>query len=348
MFDIDYFRRHPEPFYVLAKELYPGQFHPTVSHAFIALLARKGKLFMNFTQNIDCLERRAGVPSDLIIEAHGSFAAQRCIECRAAFPDDEMKHHVERGEVPRCAKSGAPGGCDGLVKPDIVFFGEALPERFRSNTHMSTTADLVVVIGTSLTVYPFAGLPEYARSGVPRVLFNKERVGQMGSRPDDVLELGACDDGVRKLASLLGWRDELEALWREVVGDKEAERQLATAEGRGHDEIDEEVKKLTEEVESALKIGDDDSPRTSDVEAPAKDEKVDTTTQETQPADQTKDENKTTSAEESDAEKPDAEKPTDSTGATGAPGASEREGASKDEATKSPEKEDDSSASKLS
>ncbi|KAF3352940.1 hypothetical protein VdG1_00412 [Verticillium dahliae VDG1] len=93
VFDIDYFRKHPEPFYCLAKELYPGHFHPTVSHAFIALLAHKGLLLMNFTQNIDCLERRAGVPSDLIIEAHGSFATQRCIACQAPFPDDAMRRH---------------------------------------------------------------------------------------------------------------------------------------------------------------------------------------------------------------------------------------------------------------
>merc|ERR1711988_610857 len=58
VFDISYFREHPEPFYVLARELYPGKFHPTVSHAFIALLARKNLLDTLFTQNIDCLERR--------------------------------------------------------------------------------------------------------------------------------------------------------------------------------------------------------------------------------------------------------------------------------------------------
>lgn len=56
VFEIDYFRGHPEPFYVLAKELYPGKFFPTVSHAFIALLNEKGLLSMLFTQNIDCLE----------------------------------------------------------------------------------------------------------------------------------------------------------------------------------------------------------------------------------------------------------------------------------------------------
>lgn len=254
VFDIDYFKKHPEPFYCLAKELYPGQFHPTVSHAFIALLARKGLLLMNFTQNIDCLERRAGVPADRIVEAHGSFATQRCIDCRAPYPDERMREHVKAEIVPKCEVDG----CEGLVKPDIVFFGEALPDRFRETTHLPATADLVIVVGTSLTVYPFAGLPEYARSGTPRVLFNKERVGQIGNRSDDVVELGSCDDGIRKLASLLGWREELEELWRGVVGEKEAERQLAQAE-KGHEDIEDEVAKLTKEVEGALRIDSEEN-----------------------------------------------------------------------------------------
>ena len=65
---------------MLAHELYPGKYRPTIAHAFIRLLSDKGLLLKLFTQNIDCLEREAGVPDDKIIEAHGSFAQQRCIE----------------------------------------------------------------------------------------------------------------------------------------------------------------------------------------------------------------------------------------------------------------------------
>lgn len=248
MFEIDFFRDNPEPFYLLAKELYPGNFSPTISHAFIALLAKKGLLRMLFTQNIDCLERAAGVPADRIIEAHGSFATQRCIDCKTPFPDDQMREHVKRGEAPRCARDG----CGGLVKPDIVFFGEQLPEAFHSNISVPCAADLVLVMGTSLLVHPFAGLPRRAREGVPRVLFNLERVGDMGTRADDVLVLGDCDSGIRKLADELGWRDELEALWRGVVGDKEAERQLSKSQREGaiHNELDE----LVGHVEDKLDI----------------------------------------------------------------------------------------------
>ena len=229
MFSIDYFRENPRPFYILAKELYPGQFHPTVSHAFLALLSYKGLLRMLFTQNIDCLERAAGVPEDLIVEAHGSFATQRCInfDCRTPYPDKEMREHVREARVPRCTQPG----CGALVKPDIVFFGESLPSRFHELGRLpATDADLILVLGTSLSVYPFAGLPTLAPEHVPRVLFNREAVGDLGSRADDVLALGSCDTGVRKLADALGWRDELETLWREMVGDAEAERQIGQEE----------------------------------------------------------------------------------------------------------------------
>ncbi|KAL1891728.1 Sir2 histone deacetylase Hst2 [Sporothrix stenoceras] len=224
VFSIDYFRENPRPFYILAKELYPGQFHPTVSHAFLSLLASKGLLRMLFTQNIDCLERAAGVPADRIVEAHGSFATQRCInfECSTPFPDNEMHEHVRDARVPRCKQPG----CGALVKPDIVFFGESLPSRFHELGKLpATDADLVLVLGTSLTVYPFAGLPTMAPDHVPRVLFNREVVGDLGTRADDVLALGSCDAGVLQLADALGWREELDDLWRTMVGDAEVERQ---------------------------------------------------------------------------------------------------------------------------
>ncbi|KAI1092983.1 NAD-dependent deacetylase sirtuin-2 [Rostrohypoxylon terebratum] len=251
VFEIDFFRRNPEPFYLLAKELYPGNFSPTVSHVFISLLAKKGLLRMLFTQNIDCLERAAGVPADKIVEAHGSFATQRCIDCRTEFPDHMMHGFVKRGEAPRCVRQV----CQGLVKPDIVFFGEQLPENFYNNIHVPATADLVLVMGTSLLVHPFAGLPRNARERVPRVLFNLERVGDLGTRADDVLVLSDCDSGVRKLADELGWREELEAAWRKLVGDKEADRQLSkTAK---EEAIRDELDQLVGDVEDKLAISAD-------------------------------------------------------------------------------------------
>jgi NAD-dependent histone deacetylase SIR2 len=81
VFSMQYFRQDPQPFYTLAQSLYPGAFKPTLTHTFIRLLQDKNKLLKCFTQNIDTLERVAGVKPDLIVEAHGSFAASQCIDC---------------------------------------------------------------------------------------------------------------------------------------------------------------------------------------------------------------------------------------------------------------------------
>lgn len=80
IFDISFFRNNPLPFYTLAHELYPGKHRPTIAHSFVRMLSDKGILLKLFTQNIDCLEREAGIPDYQIVEAHGSFARQRCIE----------------------------------------------------------------------------------------------------------------------------------------------------------------------------------------------------------------------------------------------------------------------------
>ncbi|KAJ4422373.1 Sir2 histone deacetylase Hst2 [Gnomoniopsis sp. IMI 355080] len=254
VFDIGYFRENPNPFYVLAKELYPGNYKPTLSHAFIALLAKKGLLRLLFTQNIDCLEREAGVPGELIIEAHGSFATQRCIECRKEFPDDIMKKHVLSGEVPRCVDKET---CNGLVKPDIVFFGEALPSAFFHSVPVMEEADLALVMGTSLTVHPFAALPDRVEEDCPRVLFNMERVGSLGTRPDDVLALGDCDANVCTLADELGWLDELHKLWEDTVGTAETERQLKGIRDRKKKMLS-EMDELTKRIGAGLSLDDAD------------------------------------------------------------------------------------------
>ncbi|KFY13228.1 hypothetical protein V492_03405 [Pseudogymnoascus sp. VKM F-4246] len=250
VFDISFFRENPAPFYMLAQELYPGKYKPTVAHAFIALLAKKGKLHMLFTQNIDCLERAAGVPPAKVVEAHGSFASQRCIDCKTEYPDEFMAEFVKSGDIPYCEDQA----CNGLVKPDITFFGESLPQRFHMNTHVPSQADLMIIIGTSLTVHPFASLPDMALEGTPRVLLNMERVGSLGGRPDDVLLLGDCDSQVRKLADELGWRDELEALYKEVGGPAASREPVAPAAQQ--EALEDEIEKLTSEVDHALKLSD--------------------------------------------------------------------------------------------
>ncbi|KAF8830956.1 hypothetical protein HHX47_DHR1000091 [Lentinula edodes] len=263
------------PVYTLAHELYPGKFRPTLTHAFIRLLSEHSLLSMCFTQNIDTLERRAGVPSDKIVEAHGSFATQRCIKCKTPFDDEKIKDMVvnfaERKAVPRCEKKG----CKGLVKPDIVFFGESLPESFSRAPSIIRSADLLIVIGTSLTVHPFASLAKICPDSCHRVLINIDRVGDFGSRADDVILLGKCDEIVRELCKELGWEEELMSLWAETaystdgtsatIPPTDATPSGSRTEAKRDNDLEEEVVKLAERIQKQF-----DLERDNDTEEPGK------------------------------------------------------------------------------
>lgn len=173
IFDIDYFPEHPQAFFTLCKELLPGNFRPTIGHYLAPLLHKKGILKRVFTQNIDGLERLAGLPDDKIIEAHGHFYTAHCLECRRKYNLDDVKDELKEGKVVICKKEG----CNGLVKPDIVFFGEDLPEEYHKKSRSDfPKCDLLIVIGTGLAVYPFAGLIGYVNDDVPRLLVNMEPV----------------------------------------------------------------------------------------------------------------------------------------------------------------------------
>lgn len=102
--------------------------------------------------------------------------------------------------VPRCRL------CGGYIKPDIVFFGENLPDRFfRFKESDTDKTDLLVCIGTSLEVYPFAGLADEIMKDTPRILINREVVGTFGYRENDVILTGDLVENVDKLAKLLGY-----------------------------------------------------------------------------------------------------------------------------------------------
>eukprot|EP00041_Stephanoeca_diplocostata_P003807 m.38253 g.38253 ORF g.38253 m.38253 type:complete len:340 (+) comp14620_c0_seq3:163-1182(+) len=175
IFSIDFFRENPEPFYMLAKELYPGLFKPTPTHYFIRLLAEKGKLLRVFTQNIDSLERIAGIDTDLIVPAHGNFDSAHCIETGEEVDVDEVKDAILRGKEGWTALTEKYGG---LVKPDIVFFGESLPPLFEQRVGEDfPKCDLLIVMGTSLVVQPFASLIDMVPDTVPRLLVNREEAG---------------------------------------------------------------------------------------------------------------------------------------------------------------------------
>ncbi len=226
IFDLGFYAENPKPFRRLCRELWPGNFSPTPTHAFIRLLHDHGMLLRCFTQNIDSLETAAGLPADALVAAHGNFDGAHVLGTRAPVPVSELKQAALSGEMEPWEALTAKYG--GLVKPDIVFYGEQLPMRFLECAQSDMPrADLLLVIGTSLAVQPFASLVGEVREGTPRLLINRERVGDTvassrqpfdfgGTQPDGWVE-GDCDDAVRELAALLGWETELDAVLKECA-----------------------------------------------------------------------------------------------------------------------------------
>mmetsp|Transcript_81908 Transcript_81908/g.222333 ORF Transcript_81908/g.222333 Transcript_81908/m.222333 type:complete len:361 (-) Transcript_81908:23-1105(-) len=213
VFDLDFLRKDPAPFYMLCKELWPGQYRPTLAHYFIALLHQKGLLLRCYSQNIDSLETLAGLPKEALIAAHGNFDSATCMDTQEKVPPEEVREAVMVGAEACYALNRRYGG---LVKPDIVFFGESLPDRFNElSLRDLQSCDLLVILGTSLKVYPFAGLVNLVKPGTPRLLLNREEVGEelglMFGEPKsaDVFVPGDCDAGVLELARLLGCEVEL-------------------------------------------------------------------------------------------------------------------------------------------
>jgi NAD-dependent SIR2 family protein deacetylase len=214
IFDVDFYEQNPQPFVTLAKEIWPGvNYRPTLTHCFLSLLDKKGMLLRVYTQNIDGLEAVAGVSEEKMVECHGHFRSAACIKCGAAFDANVCQSSmIDRGEAPKCNL------CGGLVKPDIVFFNEVMPSRFSDLVHYDVaSSDLLIVIGSSLLVAPVCYVPDWVKSNVPRLLMNRERVGTFGKVTDVVMQ-GDCDESVRELCRLVGWCDELDAIYTSTHG----------------------------------------------------------------------------------------------------------------------------------
>ncbi|XP_067908519.1 NAD-dependent protein deacetylase sirtuin-1 isoform X2 [Heterodontus francisci] len=199
MFDIEYFRKDPRPFFKFAKEIYPGQFQPSLCHKFIALLDKQERLLRNYTQNIDTLEQVAGIRR--IVECHGSFAMASCLICKYKVDCEAIRKEVFNQVVPQCPRC-PPDVPLAIMKPDIVFFGENLPEQFhRSMKYDKDEVDLLIVIGSSLKVRPVALIPSSIPHHVPQVLINREPLNHLNF---DVELLGDCDVVINELFHRLG------------------------------------------------------------------------------------------------------------------------------------------------
>lgn len=225
VFDIDFFKENPKPFYTLAQELYPGKFKPSKFHFLMKLCEDNGHLQRVYTQNIDTLERQAGIEDKYVIEAHGSFASNHCIECNKQFAMEYFKSKVNTKKITKDGVEFEYAKCDscqGLIKPNIVFFGENLPKFFfetwdkdlelLEEQEKGDGNYLVVVVGTSLAVYPFASLPSEVPNEIDRSLINLEVVGDFKEDPrkNDFVFKGSTDEAAELIAEKLDWVEELQ------------------------------------------------------------------------------------------------------------------------------------------
>jgi NAD-dependent deacetylase len=132
-----------------------GSKEPNGAHRALAELEERRLVDAVITQNIDRLHRAAG--SQRVIEVHGSIETSSCTSCGESVGIDEVETLFTDGEIAACR------GCGGKVKPDVVLFGELLPEQAMTEaTELCESAELILCVGSSLGVYPVAGLPSVA------------------------------------------------------------------------------------------------------------------------------------------------------------------------------------------
>jgi len=219
VFTLSFFKRNPEPFWRLCRELdlfgTKSTYKPTPAHYLSKLLDDKGILLRTFTQNIDALDRRTGMSPEKLMEAHGSAYGAYCVRCRSDQNLERVQKEVEKEETPRCSVKD----CDGLVKPKITFFGEAMPSRFNMLVREDfPKCDLLIIMGTSLAVSPFCHLVSKVTDTTPRLLINLGEVMTNAFLFDDeqnyrdVLEKTTCDKGVQRLVDFCGWTEEFKKL----------------------------------------------------------------------------------------------------------------------------------------
>jgi NAD-dependent deacetylase len=161
---IDAFHRDTRRFWQFYRPRFQtlGDKQPNAAHRVLADLEGRGLLQAVITQNIDCLHAKAG--TERVVEVHGSIATSSCTTCRASYPLESVGELFDDDGIATCAC------CMGKVKPDVVLFGEFLPEAAMTEAQeLCSSADLLLCVGSSLEVHPVAGLPQLTLEAGGRV-----------------------------------------------------------------------------------------------------------------------------------------------------------------------------------
>ena len=171
IFHLDHFLEKPKDFYKFVKSLNLNELKPNIYYKFMNFFVHKNLVKYIFTQNVDCLEIKAKIPSEKIVYVHGNYLSGHCPNCKKAASIDKIIEGIENEKVYYCPTCNSP------CKPKIVLFGESLPEEFFTKIEECKDIDLIIAIGTYLTVTPFSEIPELTNKNAYKLLFNDAEVG---------------------------------------------------------------------------------------------------------------------------------------------------------------------------
>ena len=199
------FLKNPMYFYEFTKLFDLSKVNPTISHKFMNFLTSKNIVKFVFTQNIDGLEKKAKIPDDKLVFAHGNFYTGHCAQCNCSIDIEKINEGVQKGEVYYCPS------CKGPCKPNVVFYGEGLPVKFFEALQLLPDVDLIIIMGTSLKVNPFAMIPYLPEINAYKLVFNMEEVGEFGYEylcTDSLFIQGKTDQSVIKFLKDVNLFDE--------------------------------------------------------------------------------------------------------------------------------------------
>ena len=165
------FLEKPQYFYEFTKLFDLSKINSTITHKFMKFFVDKNIVKYIYTQNIDGLEIKAKIPNDKLIFAHGNFYNGHCAKCNKEIDIQKINEGIEKGEIYYCPE------CKGPCKPNVVFYGESLPQRFFEKLQECKDVDLIIIMGTSLKVQPFASIPYLTNPKADILVINMENVG---------------------------------------------------------------------------------------------------------------------------------------------------------------------------
>lgn len=238
IFTRDYFKYHPEPFFSLIKDFLPGKYKPSPAHFLAKLFENHGILLRHYSQNIDGLDKAAGLSEEHLVEWHGTLSKATCRKCSKKYTLDDIKPKILAEAVPRCS-------CGGVIQPDVMLYGDYNDDDLYTQLDKDVEqADLLFVLGTSLKVEPFPSMIENVSYSIPRVLINADPVCTYDEKLDikdglvtevgkekkfnlfkfghffntrDIFIPGDIQENVIKLIEKLGWKNEFDEIYNKTL-----------------------------------------------------------------------------------------------------------------------------------